>query len=136
MSPDNLQFDYGDLKPALTEQMVMNHYIVHTHQYFNTISELISGTSLSGKSLADLLHDPSVKSSNSKLWHAVCQAHNHNMYWKGLTPKQTNPSDDVLKEINHSCGSIDKMKAEIIHQGTQLFGSGWIWLCVKQGKIS
>ena len=45
------------------------------------------------------------------------------------------PKGDVLKAIDRDFGGYDKFKAEFSDKAAKLFGSGWAWLAIKDGKL-
>lgn len=46
------------------------------------------------------------------------------------------PSGDLAKAIDASFGSFDAFKTAFSNAAATQFGSGWAWLCVKDGKVS
>ena len=49
----------------------------------------------------------------------------HSIFWTNLTNKQTNPTADLLKEIEKSFGSYDKLKTYIAATSKNVDGNGW-----------
>ena len=49
----------------------------------------------------------------------------HTIFWTNLTNKQTNPTGDLLKEIEKSFGTYDKLKAYIAATSKNVDGNGW-----------
>jgi Fe-Mn family superoxide dismutase len=59
---------------------------------------------------------------------------NHSLFWKTLSHKASDPSEDFAKALNDDLGGLDKLKAEMAEAGAKLFGSGWVWLVLDGGK--
>jgi Fe-Mn family superoxide dismutase len=45
------------------------------------------------------------------------------------------PTGELATAIDAAFGSFDAFKAEFSKAGATRFGSGWAWLCVKDGKL-
>jgi superoxide dismutase, Fe-Mn family len=54
---------------------------------------------------------------------------NHSMFWRAMTPSRVAEPKGLFREaIDTDFGSLAKLKSEFAEAGTQVFGSGWIWL--------
>jgi superoxide dismutase, Fe-Mn family len=62
---------------------------------------------------------------------------NHSLFWKLLSPKGGGkPSGEVAAAIDKGFGSFDAFKEQFSTAATNLFGSGWTWLCADNaGKL-
>ena len=61
---------------------------------------------------------------------------NHNLFWEVINPNNENVMSDKLKLlIDESFGSFDEFKQTFSKAAASRFGSGWAWLCVKNGKL-
>ena len=49
----------------------------------------------------------------------------HSIFWTNLTNKKTNPSGELLKRIEKSFGSYDKLKTYIAATSKNVDGNGW-----------
>jgi Fe-Mn family superoxide dismutase len=61
----------------------------------------------------------------------------HNLFFGNLIPAQAGNKPTGLSKsiIEDAHGSFDKFKQEFIDTGVKHFGSGWVWLCVNDGKF-
>lgn len=62
---------------------------------------------------------------------------NHNFFWKCMTPKTGDSSlPNELKEmIVRDFDSVDNFKAAFKTAALSVFGSGWAWLVLRDGKL-
>ena len=61
---------------------------------------------------------------------------NHNRFWAYMTPKSSGkPSGELSRAIDATWGGLDSFKAEFKKAALGRFGSGWAWLCVREGKL-
>ncbi len=61
----------------------------------------------------------------------------HSLFWKMLSPKGGGkPGGALAAAIDKSFGSFDAFKEQFTTAATNLFGSGWAWLCADPaGKL-
>ena len=62
--------------------------------------------------------------------------YNHCLFWDILCPGGQNPSNQFMNLINKTFGSFDSMKDTFNNAASTRFGSGWAWLCSKNGELS
>ena len=61
---------------------------------------------------------------------------NHSFFWKLLTPKgEGQPVGKLAEAIAATFGDFEQFKEKFNAAGVGRFGSGWAWLCVKDGKL-
>src|SRR3989338_6912502 len=59
---------------------------------------------------------------------------NHNFFWEVLK-KETELNGKVLNAIEERFESFEKFKEEFSGKALGLFGSGWVWLVLDNGKL-
>jgi Fe-Mn family superoxide dismutase len=63
--------------------------------------------------------------------------YNHCLFWAIMSPNGGGePSGDLAQAINKDFGSFEKFKDTFSNAAATQFGSGWAWLCVKNGTLS
>ena len=62
--------------------------------------------------------------------------YNHSLFWSILGPGGEAPSGDLATAIDSTFGSFDGFKEQFAAAAATRFGSGWAWLCVKDGVLS
>lgn len=132
-----LSYGYDDLDPHLSEHEVRIHYLKHTQTYFDKTNELIKGTMYEGKELDQLINKDTMVKMGTKLFNNVCQAYNHSFYWNCLTPaKQSGePSPALSEAIKDDFQTMAEFKEAFIDTAVNHFGSGWVWLYHRNGKL-
>jgi superoxide dismutase, Fe-Mn family len=133
-----LPYAYDALEPALSKHQVQVHYDKHTVKYYDTVNELIKGTSYADvTSIKDLLTKKTLSSADSVLFNNAAQAWNHTFFWSCFTPDEKGQQmPDALEDrIMADFDSVAAMKKIFIDKATQHFGSGWCWIVLKNGKL-
>ncbi|MDD4855274.1 MAG: superoxide dismutase [Sulfuricurvum sp.] len=111
------------LEPYLSAETLSYHYGKHHAGYVNKLNTLIEGTEYADKSLEDI-----VKYANGSIFNNAAQVYNHNFYWHGLSPAQTDISLKLSEQITLDFGSIEHLKEAFLTAASGFFGSGWVWL--------
>lgn len=62
--------------------------------------------------------------------------YNHSLFWTILGPGGGAPSGDLAAAIDSAFGSLDGFKEQFAAAAATRFGSGWAWLCVKDGALA
>jgi Fe-Mn family superoxide dismutase len=128
-----LPYSHSDLEPVIDAATMKLHHGKHHKKYVDKMNELLGE---SDKSLVELLQDPKdVKDKEAFLDNAGGHF-NHSYFWITMSPKMNQkPSGKLADNIDEQFGSFDKFKKEFIEAGVKHFGSGWVWLCVNDGKL-
>jgi Fe-Mn family superoxide dismutase len=127
-----LSYAFDALEPHIDAQTMQFHYYKHHQSAVETLNKAIAGTEAENKTLEEILLNVSAYpyARNSAGSH-----YNHSQYWKILAPTGTQPSAELVDAINTSFGSLDAMKEQMSTAGLARFGSGWVWLILKDGKL-
>jgi len=76
------------------------------------------------------------KAPQGKMWNCAAQHWNHSFYWNSMSPSGGGkPSGSIGKKIDDDFGSFEKFKADFTALAAGHFGSGWVWLLLKDGKL-
>jgi Fe-Mn family superoxide dismutase len=61
---------------------------------------------------------------------------NHSLFWSIMAPNAGGtPTGELAAAIDAAFGSFEDFKTAFSQAGITRFGSGWAWLCVKDGKL-
>jgi Fe-Mn family superoxide dismutase len=110
------------------------HHTKHHQAYVTNLNNALAGTDAENLSIEDICKNISkypMPVRNNGGGHF-----NHSFFWKIIGPNAGgSPSGKLLDAINADLGGMDKFKEEFAKAATTRFGSGWAWLCVKEGKL-
>ena len=128
-----INYSYDALEPHIDAKTMEIHHSKHHNGYTTNLNNAIQGTDMQNLSIEDIC-----KSEN--LTGAVRNNgggyYNHCLFWDILSPNGGGePKDEVGEAINSSFGSFENFKNEFAKAAATRFGSGWAWLCVKNGAL-
>ena len=131
-----LDYNNDALAPVMSQETLDLHHGKHHQTYVTNLNNLVKDTDLSGASLEEIVKRTSKDSSKAGIFNNAGQHWNHILFWKCMKPKGGGAMPPELeKRIVADFGSVDKFKEDFIQAGITQFGSGWAWLCVKNGQL-
>ena len=129
-----LPYAYDALEPHIDARTMEIHHSKHHNAYITNLNAAIAGTDLEGKSIEDLMKN--LDMNNMAVRNNGGGHYNHTMFWEIMSPIGGGlPTGELATAIDAAFGSFDTFKAEFSKAGATRFGSGWAWLCVKDGKL-
>ena len=128
-----LNYAYDALEPNIDARTMEIHHSKHHNGYTNNLNNAISGTVLEGKTIEEICKSdnlsPAVRNNGGGYY-------NHCLFWELLSPNGGgNPDGAIAVAITNQFGSFDNFKDEFSKSAATRFGSGWAWLCVKDGGL-
>lgn len=135
-----LPYDYNALEPYIDEATMKIHHDKHHVAYTTNFNKALEGHSeLDGKSAEEILSELNNLPEDIKgavRNHGGGHVH-HSLFWEIMGPadKNTAPQGALLEAINSSFGSFDKFKEEFTTAAMTVFGAGWAWLSLDNGKL-
>lgn len=128
-----LDYAYDALEPHFDAMTMEIHHSRHHQGYTNNLNAAIEGTDLAGASIEEIL----VKGfENNAVRNNGGGFYNHNLFWSVLSPNGGGePTGKVGEAILAKWGNYEAFKAEFSKAAATRFGSGWAWLCVKDGAL-
>lgn len=129
----SLPYAHDALEPHIDTRTMEIHHGKHHNAYVTKLNGAIAGTDMEGKSIEALCtkHSdvPAVRNNGGGHF-------NHTLFWTVMSPNGGgNPTGDIAAAIDEAFGSFDAFKDAFADAGATRFGSGWAWLCVKDGKL-
>jgi Fe-Mn family superoxide dismutase len=129
-----LPYAYDGLEPHIDARTMEIHHSKHHAGYTNNLNNAIAGTNLEGKSIEDILTN--LDMNNGAVRNNGGGYYNHDLFWQVMSPNGGgNPTGAVASAIDSAFGSYEAFKDEFAKAAATRFGSGWAWLCVKDGKL-
>ncbi|APW65229.1 superoxide dismutase [Poseidonibacter parvus] len=124
-----LPYTSDALEPLMSKETLEFHYGKHHQTYVNKLNELIENTKYENLSLNEI-----IKTSEGGVFNNAAQVSNHDFFWNGLTPNQTNIPSNLEDELVKAFGSVEEFKKEFTAKAIGQFGSGWAWLVQDENK--
>jgi Fe-Mn family superoxide dismutase len=135
----DLPYGFSDLEPVIDATTMRVHHGKHHKKYADSMNEILDkNPGMKSKTLVELLQNPGKLSEEdkTKFLNNAGGHFNHTFFWRSMTPEMNQkPTDKLEEDINKQFGSFNKFKKEFIETGVKHFGSGWVWLCVDNGKL-
>ncbi len=145
-----LPYEYNALEPYIDEETMHLHHDKHHATYVKNLNDALSGhNDLLTIEVEELIQhldnvpeDVRTKVRNNGGGHA-----NHSMFWQIMRPapgssddvegseSAEEPSGEVFEAINSTYGDFASFQEKFAAAGANRFGSGWVWLVVKDGKL-
>ena len=128
----NLPYSYDALEPHIDARTMEIHHGKHHAAYTTNLNNAIAGTDLENLSIEEVM----VKGfENNAVRNNGGGFYNHNLFWELLSPTGGKITPTMEAAINEAFGSFDAFKELFVKAAMTRFGSGWAWLCVKDGKL-
>lgn len=128
-----LPYAYDALEPHIDAKTMEIHHSKHHAGYTSKLNAAIAGTDLEGQPIESILSGdlkPGIRNNGGGYY-------NHCLFWSVISPNGGGLPSGVLSEaINSTFGSFDEFKILFSNAAATQFGSGWAWLCSKNGKLS
>ena len=125
----SLSYAYDALEPNIDARTMEIHHSKHHNGYTTNLNNAIANTSLSDKSIEEILNGLDL--NNKALRNNGGGYYNHSLFWKIMSPNGGgNPSGTLASAIDSAFGSFESFKTEFTKAAATQFGSGWAWLCV------
>jgi len=128
-----LPYAYDALEPHIDARTMEIHHGKHHAGYTAKLNAAVEGTDLAGKSIDALCAE---NADNGAVRNNGGGYYNHNMFWTSMSPNGGGaPEGDLAAAIDSAFGSFDAFKTAFSAAAGTRFGSGWAWLCVKDGVL-
>ena len=128
----NLPYSNDALEPHIDTRTMEIHHGKHHAGYTSKLNAAVAGTELEGKSIEEILTSGTLSAGIRNNGGGF---YNHCMFWEVMSPNGGGaPTGELASAIDASFGSLDAFKEAFSNAAATRFGSGWAWLCVKDGR--
>ena len=128
-----LNYSYDALEPHIDAKTMEIHHSKHHNGYTTNLNNAIEGTDMQNQSIEEICKSENLTGAIRNNGGGY---YNHCLFWDILSPNGGGePKDEVGAAINSSFGSYENFKNEFAKAAATRFGSGWAWLCVKNGAL-
>ena len=133
-----LPYDFAALEPHIDTQTMQIHHGKHHQTYVTNLNAALDKhPELHSKSIEELCTGiNSIPEDIRTAVHNNGGGHwNHSFIWEILSKDGGSPSGSLAEAINSTFGSFDEFKTKFSAAGVGRFGSGWVWLISRDGKL-
>lgn len=129
-----LPYAYDALEPQIDARTMEIHHTKHHNAYTTNLIAAVAGTDLEGLTIENILINLDMK--NGAVRNNGGGFYNHSLFWMIMSPDGGGlPTGELAEAIERDFKSFEEFKAQFAKAGATQFGSGWAWLCVKDGKL-
>jgi Fe-Mn family superoxide dismutase len=129
-----LPYDFNALEPYIDRLTMELHYSQHHAAYTKKFNELAKALGIVEKPARDILANVSMYPEEIR--NNGGGYLNHVLFWNMMSPDGGgNPSGYLLDVISRDFESFETFKSAFSDAAKTVFGSGWAWLIVKDGKL-
>ena len=129
-----LGFGYADLEPHIDARTMEIHYSKHHNGYTNNLNNALDNANISNQTIEEIL--TGLDMNNMAVRNNAGGYYNHCLFWEILNPNDKQDLGGDLESAINSCfDSFENFKEQFSKAAATRFGSGWAWLCVKDGKL-
>ncbi|MGA1071882.1 MAG: superoxide dismutase [Pseudohongiellaceae bacterium] len=130
-----LPFAKDALAPHMSADTFDYHHGKHHNAYVVKGNELLAEAGIDASDLVQLVRETA--KIGGALFNNVGQHYNHSFFWNSLSPEGGGePTGEIAARIDADFGSFDEFKAQFVAGGVGQFGSGWVWLVERDGKLA
>lgn len=140
--PD-LPYDYSSLEPYIDEETMKLHHDKHHSTYIKNLNEALTGhDELISMEIGELLRnlekvpeDIRTKVRNNGGGHL-----NHSLFWEWMIGskdyKEPGKDSEFMQQLCKDHGSLSGFQEHFKDEALKRFGSGWVWLSLKDGHLN
>jgi Fe-Mn family superoxide dismutase len=129
-----LPYAHDALVPHIDKATMEIHHGKHHAAYTANLNKALENTEWADKTIEEILAN--IETLGAAVRNNGGGFYNHNLFWEIMSPNGGGlPTGSLADAINATFGSFEDFKNQFSAAATTRFGSGWAWLCVKDGKL-
>lgn len=128
-----LTYGFDALEPFIDGRTMTEHYEVHYKKYTDALNEAIVENNIDPNlSIEQIVkrHYGIKKIRNNGGGYL-----NHLLYFDNINPNQHQRSERLENLINDNFGNYQSFEEQFKKVGTEVFGSGWVWLLYQDDRL-
>lgn len=129
-----LPYSFTDMIPHISEWTMQTHYEINHSGYIQKANELIKDQpQFQEQKLAMVL-----TIAKGDLFNNLAQHFSHTLWWFSMKPPHLTtyePPQSIKTMMTRDFGSVENWRLDFIQKAKEQFGSGWVWLCLENGKL-
>jgi Fe-Mn family superoxide dismutase len=137
-----LPFAYDALEPHMSAETLRLHHDKHQKAYFDKLCGLIKDTEFTDVDLETIIAS-TAKSRSAKdkaIFNNAAQVWNHSFFWQSMAPASPEgrggaPAGELADRFERDFGGFSEFREKFAEAAVALFGSGWVWLADRKGKL-
>jgi Fe-Mn family superoxide dismutase len=132
-----LDYAYNALEPYIDEKTMTIHHTKHHQTYVDKLNAALEPyAGLQKVPVQELLKSLNTipEAARNAVRNHGGGHYNHSMFWK-ILKKDVAISGKIKDAIDKEFGSIEEFKKKFTDGANTVFGSGWTWLVVSDGKL-
>jgi len=134
-----LPYAYDALEPYIDAQTMQIHHDKHHQAYVDNLNKAVAGEAVLSKlSVDELLQrlDSLPAGIRAAVRNQGGGHANHSLFWQTLCPASQSgkPAGSLAAALDRSFSGQEKFEEKLQAAAVGVFGSGWAWLSVDQGK--
>jgi Fe-Mn family superoxide dismutase len=132
-----LPFAYDALEPHMSAETIRLHYDKHHRGYFDKLSNLVAGTEYADLDLEAIIAGTAQArgAAQRTIFNNAAQLWNHSFFWQSIAPGGNNPPAELQDRFGRDFGGFAGFRDQFSKAAAALFGSGWVWLVDRKGKL-
>ena len=132
----HLPYAYDALEPFIDRATMEIHYTRHHVAYVNNLNKALDGVENISPNIEDILKNIKKLNYSVIVRNNAGGHYNHSFFWKLMKTKGGGlPTGKLLETIITNFGSFENFKSKFTEVSLKIFGSGWAWLVVNDGKL-
>lgn len=131
-----LPYEKSDLEPFISAKTLEFHHEKHHQTYVTNLNALLEGKPLASESLETVIQQAHKSPDMVGIFNNAAQVWNHTFYWHCMKPQGGGkPQGALLDRLVKDFGSFEAFCEQFKQAALTQFGSGWAWLCEKEGHL-
>jgi Fe-Mn family superoxide dismutase len=131
-----LPYTNDALEPYIDRATMEIHHDKHHSAYVSNLNKEIESLKNGLISIEEIIKNIGKENYSLAIRNNAGGHYNDSLFWKLMKADGGGtPTGKLLEEIKKSFGSFDDFKIKFSDVATKIFGSGWAWLVLNNGKL-